>query len=236
MVFLLLALFYKKEKWKKIFRWTSLGMILLFSNSFIFLELCRMWEVPGKNIKAVEHYDVGIVLTGMAEYNTTTKTLSIRRQADRIWQAVNLYHEKKIDKILITGDHGYVSDRGLHEAIQLKKVLVHWKIPSTDVITERSSRNTHENAVETKKILDRSYPHLKKKLLITSGTHMRRSLACFSKIGVKCDPFSTDLRSGSGGSYYWDQYIIPNIGTITDWNVLTKEWFGYLVYKIVGYV
>ena len=211
-------------------------MLLLFTNSFLFLEFCRMWEVPGKKVEQVGKYDVGIVLTGMAEYNNDLNELSIRRGADRIWQALTLYHRKKIHKILITGDNGYVSERGLHEAEQFKKTLVMWGIPEQDIITEERSRNTHENAAETKKLLQRSYPHLKKRLLITSGTHMKRALACFEKEEFPCDPFSTDLYTGPKRNYYWDQYIIPNVSVMSDWERLTKEWFGYLTYDMVGYI
>jgi uncharacterized SAM-binding protein YcdF (DUF218 family) len=211
-------------------------LFVLFTNSVIFLEFCGAWEVPGKKISSLGKYDVGIVLTGMAEYNTDLEELSIRRGGDRIWQALNLYHKGKIKKILITGDNGYVTDRGLHEATQFKKVLVSWGIPEQDIITEERSRNTYENAVETKKILERSYPHLKKRLLITSGTHMKRSLACFEKLEFPCESFSTDLHTGPKSTYYWDQYLIPNVSVLSDWNKLTKEWFGYLTYDIIGYL
>jgi uncharacterized SAM-binding protein YcdF (DUF218 family) len=232
----LLAFFWKKDPWKKRFKWAAFSVLLLFTNSFLFLEFCRMWEVPGKKVEQVEKYDVGIVLTGMAEYNNDLNELSIRRGADRIWQALTLYHRKKIHKILITGDNGYVSERGLHEAEQFKKTLVMWGIPEQDIITEERSRNTHENAAETKKLLQRSYPHLKKRLLITSGTHMKRALACFEKEEFPCDPFSTDLYTGPKRNYYWDQYIIPNVSVMSDWERLTKEWFGYLTYDMVGYI
>lgn len=97
-----------------------------------------MWEIEGKKMNQIDHYDVGIVLTGMFEYNNDLETLSARRGTDRIWQALNLYHAHKIKKILITGDHGYVSDRGLHEAQQLKDVLIAWGIPKDDIITEEN--------------------------------------------------------------------------------------------------
>jgi uncharacterized SAM-binding protein YcdF (DUF218 family) len=232
----LLAFFWKKDPWKKRFKWAAFSVLLLFTNSFIFLEFCRMWEVPGKKVEQIGKYDVGIVLTGMAEYNNDLNELSIRRGADRIWQALTLYHKKKIRKILITGDNGYVSERGLHEAEQFKKALVTWGIPEQDIITEERSRNTHENAAESKKLLQRSYPHLKKRLLITSGTHMKRALACFEKEEFPCDPFSTDLYTGPKRNYYWDQYIIPNVSVMSDWERLTKEWFGYLTYDMVGYI
>jgi uncharacterized SAM-binding protein YcdF (DUF218 family) len=230
------AFFWKKEPWKKRFKWSAIVIFILFTNNVIFLEFCRSWEVPGKKISSLQHFDVGIVLTGMAEYNNDLDELSIRRGADRIWQAMNLYHKKKISKILITGDHGYVSDRGLHEAEQFKKTLILWGIPEQDIITEETSRNTHENAVETKKILERSYPHLKKRLLITSGTHMKRALACFDKIDYPCESFSTDLHTGPTRAYFWDQYIVPDVSVMSDWNKLTKEWFGYITYDIVGYL
>ena len=214
----------------------SIVLLLIFTNSFVFLEFCRLWEVQGIKRTSVGHYDVGIVLTGMAEYNNDLEEISIRRGADRIWQALNLYHDGKIDKILLSGDNGYVSDRGLHEAQQMKAILVKWGVPGNDIITENKSRNTYENAVETKKILERSYPHLEKRLLITSGTHMRRSLGCFEKIDFPCDPYSTDLHTGPKRAYYWDQYIVPDVSTLSDWNKLMKEWVGYITYDLIGYI
>jgi uncharacterized SAM-binding protein YcdF (DUF218 family) len=235
-VFIGLAFFWKRDPWKKRFKWTVVVLILLFSNSFIFLELCRKWEVHTTSRTELEKHDVGIVLTGMAEYNNDIKELSIRRGADRIWQSLNLYHEGKIAKILISGDNGYISDRGLHEAKQMKEILIKWGIPENDIIAEEKSRNTYENAVESKKILERSYPHLEKRLLITSGSHMRRSLACFEKLDFPCTPYSTDLYTGPKRSYHWDQYFVPNVSTLTDWDKLIKEWIGYITYDIVGYI
>lgn len=231
-----LYLFVKREPWRKRFKWATILLFFFFTNTAIFLEFTRHWEIPGKKFSQVKSYDVGIVLTGMGEYNNDLDVLSIRRGADRIWQALTLYHKGKIDKILITGDNGYVSDKGLHEAKQVKEVLVGWGIPEQDIITEETSRNTHENAIETKKLLDRSYPHYNSFLLITSGKHMRRATGCFEKVGLKCDQFSTDLYTGPKRNYYWDQYIIPNYGTFEDWETVMKEVVGYAVYDMVGYI
>lgn len=228
--------FWKKEPWRKRFKWASIVIFFFFTNTVIFSEFCRLWEIQGTKISAVKNYDAGIVLTGMAEYNTDLDVISLRRGGDRIWQALTLYHKGKIKKIIISGDNGYVSDKGLHEAKQMKEVLVAWGIPETDIITEEISRNTHENAVETKKLIDRSYPHLNKLLLITSGTHMRRSKACFDKVGLKCDTFSTDLYTGPKRLYFWDQYLIPNSSNFQDWDHLIKEWVGYVMYDMVGYI
>lgn len=211
-------------------------MFILFTNTAILSEAFRLWEIPGQRISETKSYDVGIVLTGMAEWNDDLDVLSIRRGADRIWQALTLYHKGKIKKILITGDNGYVTDRGLHEAAQLRNVLINWGIPRQDIITEEKSRNTHENATETKKILDKTYPHYTQFLLITSAKHMRRSLACFEKEGLHCDTFTTDHYSGPKRNYQWNQLILPSHDNFDGWDTLIKEMVGYLAYDLVGYI
>ncbi len=230
------AFFWKKETGRKRFKWTAIILFIFFTNTVVFSEFCRLWEVPGKKITELKKYEVGIVLTGMAEYNTDLNVISIRRGGDRIWQAITLYHKGKIKKILISGDSGYITDRGLHEAKQMKEVLIGWGIPEKDIITEEISRNTYENAVETQKLLNRSYPHFTKFLLITSGSHMARAKGCFDKVGLKCETYSTDLYTGPSHSYFWDQYLVPSFSNFENWNHLTKEFVGYQTYDIIGYI
>lgn len=228
--------FFKNPKWKKRFKIGAISIFLIFSNTVILLELLKRWEIHGTKIENVKNYDVGIVLGGMFGYNNDLKVLTAGSHSDRMWQAITLYKKGKIKKFLISGGSGYVTDHGLVEAKQIKEVLVGWGIPSADIITEIKSRNTHENAVETQKILNRSYPHFEKNLLITSGFHMRRARACFNKVGLKCDTFSTDLMTGPTSNYFWDQYIIPDMETLFGWNRLIKEWIGYATYDMMGYI
>ncbi len=227
---------FKNKKIKKIFKYTTIGLFIFFSNTVIFLNCMKAWEIHGTKYNEVKNYDVGIVLGGMFEYNNDLNRLRVMSHADRIWHAITLYKKGKIKKILISGDSGYVLDHGLKEAIQLKEALVEWGIPTNDIITETISKNTHENALETKNVLENSYPHLKNFLLITSGFHMRRANACFEKEGLKCDVFATDLMTGPNSSYHWDQYIVPNMGIFFGWNKLIKEWIGFITYDLVGYI
>lgn len=231
-----LFMFARKQKWKMIGKWSSIGIFVFFSNIVIFSFFCKAWEIPGETIASVKKHDVAIVLGGMFEYNGDINEISIRRQGDRLFKAISLYKTGKVEKLLISGDSGYIGESGLHEAKQVKEVLVSWGIPETDIITEEKSINTHENAVETVKVLKQSYPHYKSFILVTSGIHMKRSLACFEKEGLLCTPFSTDLYSNQTGSYYWDQYIIPNLDAFKLWNKLLKEIVGYISYSVVGYI
>ena len=100
-------------------KWTfRLGIcaLVFFTNTVIFCEFVRMWEPPGTTIEEASHYDVAIVLGGMAEYDNNNKRLSLRRGGDRIWQTLHLYELGKVDKILIAGANGDLIDKGLNEA------------------------------------------------------------------------------------------------------------------------
>lgn len=231
-----IAFFHPNIKYKKRAKIAALFFFVFFTNTFIFNEFSRKWEIHGTPIEEVGNYEVGIVLSGMAEYNNDLKTLSLRKSGDRIWQAISLYKKNKIKKILITGKSGYITERGLDEANQFKEVLVSWGIPANDILVETNSKNTHENALETKKVLTVSYPHIDTCLLITSSLHMRRSMGCFSKEGVNCVPYSTNLNTSEKRFFYWDQLLVPNVDNFYQWNDLTKEWIGYVSYKIAGYI
>ncbi|MBD3637882.1 MAG: YdcF family protein [Crocinitomicaceae bacterium] len=211
--------------------------ILFFSNTVIFLEFARLWESEGTKIEDVGHYDCAVVLGGMFEWDNSNERLSIRRGGDRIWQTINLYHLGKVDKILISGSNGYLFDSELQEAKQLKEVLIENGIPEEDILIEPNSRNTFENAVESKKVLDQ-HPEINSILLVTSALHMPRAKGCFENAGFKnFDCFTTDHYTGKGKrGYKFDQIFLPNVSNMVDWHRLIHEWVGYVAYRIMGYI
>lgn len=187
-------------------------------------------------LSEVKHHDIAIVLGGMAEYNSDIDALSIRRQGDRLIQAISLYRQDKVKKILITGDSGYLTDRGLHEAKQVKKLLVSWGIPEADLLTEEKSINTYENAQKSAALLRKKGLFSQRFILVTSGIHMKRALACFKKSGLNCTPYSTDLYTGPTRGYFWEQYLIPELDNFNQWSLLIKEMTGFVAYAIMGYL
>ena len=236
LLFLIFFLIGKTPKQRKTGKIGTLVVVLFFSNSVVFKEFVRIWEIPATSIENMDSYDVAIVLGGMFEFDNSANRLSIQRGGDRIWQALNLYHAGKVKKILLSGDHGYITDRGLHEAEQLRDVLVAWGLPEEDIIVEPYSRNTYENAKESVQILQSDYPELTTFLLVTSATHMRRASSCFSKQGLTFDTFSTDPFVGKKRAYHWDEFIVPNFSNFDYWFRLIKEWVGFVGYKVMGYL
>lgn len=233
-ILLIIAWRIKNSGTKRKLRIAALGTFLFFSNSIVFDEFMRTWEVDGVSYDDVEHYDVAIVLGGMASFNKDVDRLEFRRGADRIIQAVKLYKLGKVDRILISGDSGSLMDDGLNEALQAKEYLLDFGVNENDIILESESKNTHENAAFTKETL-KEHPEIKTKLLITSAFHMRRAYACFVNEGIECDIFTTDHYTGSRW-FSLDRLLIPKISVMVDWQILTKEWFGYLTYNLMGYI
>jgi uncharacterized SAM-binding protein YcdF (DUF218 family) len=231
----LLFVWKRKTKHRKKLLISAITISVIFSNTFIFKEFTRRWEVPGTRIENLAYHETAIVLGGMFEYNNDLDVLSVRRGGDRIWQTLSLYHRGKIKYILISGAHGFVTDRGLDEARQLRDELVVWGIPKEHILIDSISKNTHENAVESVKVLKNKKLMDKPVLLVTSATHMKRAWACFDKAGLKTTPYSTDHFTGKKRAYHWEEYIMPSVSTTNDWSRLTKEWVGYLMYRIMGY-
>jgi uncharacterized SAM-binding protein YcdF (DUF218 family) len=233
-IFLLIAAFTKDKLQKKKCLYGGVGLLLLFTNSFVFDEVVRLWEVKAVAPSKIKNYEVGILLGGMSVYDQELDRVQFYRGGDRLMQTIELYKTGKIKKIIFTGGSGRLLHPEMKEGIYLKRYLLYLGVPESDFLIESESNNTHENAVFTKTLLDQ------KKiagdfLLITSAFHMRRSLACFEKVGIKTTPYSTDRYAGSR-KFEFDFLFIPNASAMNDWNVLIHEIVGYVSYKIMGYV
>ena len=108
-------------------------------------------------------------------------------------------------------------------------------IPEAEIITEGKSKNTHENALFSKKIMDEKC--IKgKAILITSGFHMKRAMGCFKKAGIEVIPYSTDRYSSKIRRFQFDYLLLPNSGTLLNWDVLMHEIVGYVTYYFSGYL
>lgn len=206
-----------------------------FSNSFILDEFMRPYETPAVSENSLQGtYDAGIVLGGMIAYDPTLIRPQFSRAVDRLMQAVVLYKDGKIRKIFLSGGSGSILEKDVLEAQILKNYLLKLGIPDSSILTESHSKNTRENALFSKPILD-SFNKNGRFLLITSAMHMPRAKRCFEKVGIHVTPFSVDRYSGPR-KFVFDHVFIPTTGALDGWNVLLHEWLGLLTYKISGYI
>jgi uncharacterized SAM-binding protein YcdF (DUF218 family) len=230
---LLLLLISKNARFKRRLLRLTLVFFLIFTNKFIVNEAWLLWEIPPTPLEAVQNYQVGIVLTGVTQpFKSPYDRVYFDKGADRIFHALLLYRRGKIKKIMICGVP-HIRWNGKTDGKQtqdIEQLLVAAGVPMDDIILERKSKNTYENALFAKKMLA-AYQLHDRPLLITSAFHLRRARACFEKVGVEVDTFSTDFYSIDREFAY---NPIPSEKNLYDWGKLIHEWAGYLVYKITG--
>jgi uncharacterized SAM-binding protein YcdF (DUF218 family) len=233
---LLLSSIIKKTFWKKWLFRIGLGLLIFCTNDFISNEMIHAWELPATPFKEINKtYEYGILLTGVTKLDAQPRDrVHFSRGADRAIHSVQLYKLGFIKKILISGGSGQLDGSGPKEADELATALVMMGVKPDDILLENESRNTHESAENVKKLLDKKVTP-DQCLLITSGYHMRRSLACFTKVGWTMDHFSTNILSHPR-KFTPDTLIIPQAEALGIWQSLVKEWVGMLAYKLAGYI
>jgi len=230
-VFLLASLIHKRKYLRRRFLTLGLLFLILFSNPFIYKFINDLWTV--KHVDLKEKYDYGILLGGMIDIESTPENILFLKNNDRLLNTIELFSEKKIKKILISGASGSLNSE-LKEAEILKKYLVKIGIPDSCVIAENSSKNTYENAIYCEKILTQI--HSSKDfncLIITSDYHMRRSLACFKKTNLNIHPY---VKKPTIKHFDLEYIIVPQSSALFSWKILLHEMVGYFTYKLLNYI
>lgn len=226
----------RNTKWKKISFWTALGMLLFFSNDFIANEVMHAWEVDAKPFKEMHQYKLAIVLTGATQSDIEPNDrVYFNKGADRVVHTVQLYKLGLIEKILISGGSGRLVSEEEPEANKFKKAMMLMGVPEEVIMIENETRNTAESAIEVQKLLKQMNYKSEDCLLVTSAFHMRRSLACYRKVGLNIESFTTDFYAHKR-NYYPDTLLIPKLEAVWLWHRLIREWVGMVAYKFAGYI
>ncbi len=230
---LFIALFTKKANKKRNYIMVAIAVLFIFSNTFLSNEINNLWEAKPLKTSNIGHFDYAIVLGGFSSYDTTYSKVKFLDASDRLWQALQLYHLKKVNKLMISGGSGKLLHQDESEADKVKAFLISLNVPEKDIIMEITSRNTHENAVNTASWLKKHHPNAQC-LLVTSAGHMRRALGCFKKANVNVTSFSTNYYA-EPRSLEFDKLILPSADVIAGWQATIKEMVGFVTYKIMRY-
>lgn len=209
----------------------TLAILVLFTNPFLYRSLVRAWQPELVRLTDSARYSAGIVLGGLSSYDRHDQGF-FSLAADRFIQTANLYHQGIIQKIVISGGTGNLLQREPPEADFLRSEFIKNGIPGADIIVEQRSRNTYENAIFSKRLLD-SLQLRPPYVLITSAMHMPRSEAVFKKAGFNCINFPCDY-TVIDNRFDMDDYFIPNISLLVKWSWLLKEIIGLQVYRLTG--
>ena len=221
------SLFSKNKRNKKRALTVLIVLLLFLSNQFILGEVARLYE-PSQPV--LTHYDVGLLLGGFSSYNEQTKSLKAEYSGDRLTQTLKLYHQGKIDRILMSGGNGSFLEKNPPEAIYAAAYLNAVGVPDSALIIEKESRNTKENFAYADKLLKALNKPNPKILVITSAWHIPRTKLLAEKQGLKnVSYYPTNSLSDN---YSFEDYLLPQAKAIMGWELLIKEWVGYFTTKL----
>jgi uncharacterized SAM-binding protein YcdF (DUF218 family) len=228
---LLWAMFSKRQPRKKKLLLFTFLIFFLFGNSFLQNEAAILVEKKYRQSKPETKTTYGILLGGFCFYDETTENVHLAESGDRFFQAIKLFNQGFFDTLVVSGGSGSFTQPEQREAAFIYDYFVQNKWDTNKLIIEKESRNTRENALLTSELIaDKSSPVY----LITSGFHMKRAKSCFHKVGFEVIPHATHFLSDPGRKYTFESFIIPSPKTFMKWELMTKEWLGYLIYKIRG--
>ncbi len=227
-VFIIIGLIIKRTRTKRLFFSFSLILFLIFSNQFLLNHFAKMWDVKPTTLPSDAKYSAAIILGGYSSEDANQDGY-FNVAADRFIEAIKLKTEGKVTHLLISGGSGKLYPTDFRESDWVLTQLRDFKIPDSSILVENRSRNSYENALFSKNILDRvrlKPPYI----LVTSAYHMRRALYIYKKKGVDVIPYPCNYIAGRSKTSFTD--FIPSAGTLSDWEIYIKEMVGYAMYAV----
>lgn len=175
----------------------------------------------------------GIIVLGGAEdarIASGRHVHAINESGERITEAAVLALRYPRAKLVFTSnaaEFGGTRTTGAETANQIFRDL---GIAPDRLIPESASRNTWENALFTKELLQ---PQPGQRwLVVTSASHMPRAMAVFRKVGFPVEPWPVDYRTAGPGDA-WTLFEAPTEG-LKRLELAVHEWIGLIAYRLMG--
>jgi uncharacterized SAM-binding protein YcdF (DUF218 family) len=159
--------------------------------------------------------------------------MDLSGSTDRIWHGVRLFRAGRSATIVLSGGNVFPQPGVEGESLYAAQLMEEWGVPRSAILIEDRSRNTYENALYSKELLDKN--GLKKVLLVTSALHMPRALRVFRSNGIDAIAAPTDYNVvdlEQPGFFNW----IPNLGAMSAISALIRENLGIIVYRYRGWI
>ncbi|GAA1976529.1 hypothetical protein GCM10009798_42160 [Nocardioides panacihumi] len=158
------------------------GVLLLAAlNGYVLLRAGR----AAHDVSDVRHAQVAIVPGALVR----TDGQMSRMLKDRVDGAIALYQAGKVDKILVSGDHGRL---GYDETDTMRDALLAHGVPATAIFTDYAGFDTWSTMGRAREIFD-----VESAVVVTQGFHMSRALYLAKSAGIQAQGLVAD-RGGYG--------------------------------------
>jgi uncharacterized SAM-binding protein YcdF (DUF218 family) len=229
----------KRRRTKLASRLIIVGIWLLYisSTELVAQALTRSLEDQNR-LGEIAPADAIVVLGGGTKTGQAPRPLpEVSEAGDRVIYAAKLYKDGKAPKIILSG--GRVTWKGEQgsESADMAILLDLFGIPRGAILEDPTSLNTRQNALNVKQIVDQE--GWRKLILVTSATHMPRSLAIFRRLGMDVVAAPTDFYTTDDDRQVNAQGRLLSLLPDAEYLFLTsrslKEYVGILVYRLRGW-
>jgi uncharacterized SAM-binding protein YcdF (DUF218 family) len=176
----------------------------------------------------------GIVVLGGAVYTDVSAArdqLSTGQAGERLLALADLARRYPSARLVYSGGSGnlLVPDARV-EAELVAAAAETLGIASGRVMVEGTSRDTWENAVNTRALVTPAPGE--RWLLVTSAWHMPRAIGCFRQVGFPVTAYPVDFRTRGPADLLRLHGTL--VGGFEQFELAIKEWVGLVAYRLSG--
>jgi len=229
------------------FRWIVLLVVILIfllGNRWVPALLTRSLEWRYFPPTSFPSESTVVLLGGGTESQQYPRQMAeVNGAGDRVLYTAKLYQSGIAKQIILSGGNiEWSGSRTTTPAQDMAEILRMVGVPEDVLILQNQSRNTAEDAQYSAEILREM--GVEEIILVTSASHMMRSVALFEKEGLKVIPAPADYSiTIENWESLWHPMaedllvgLVPNASNLSDLNTSLKEYLGFVVYRLRGWL
>lgn len=187
------------------------------------------YQHPPIDMAMLPNDNCALVLGGVvAQSDTPVTGLNMHDSIDRVHTAARLYKSGKAANIIVAAGNLPWGDNSVAEADLIVELLYEWGVPLNRIWLDRSSRNTYENAVNSRALMESA--NCKVGLLVTSGYHMPRAMDTFAKQQISVYPVPVDVILVENPQLTIFSFL-PDVRALDTTTLAIKEYIGSWYYR-----
>ncbi|HEX3239767.1 MAG TPA: ElyC/SanA/YdcF family protein [Solirubrobacterales bacterium] len=189
-----------------------LALLVIAANAYVLLSAGGDYTDEVAEVPAAE---VAIVPGALVEPSGRMSAML----ADRVEQAARLWHAGKVEKILVSGDHGsWIYD----EPDTMRKALVADGVAPEDIFEDHAGFETWATMVRARSIFG-----VRDAVVVTQGFHMPRALFLADEAGIDATGLTADLHHwGYQGRKSSAREVLSRVKAIVDVTLETPAMAG----------
>lgn len=207
---------YPLRRWSRLI-WLAIGgaavlvLLIAAANAYVLVKGGESTELVADVPKA----EVAIVPGALVEPDGDMSAML----AARVEQASKLWHRGKVEKILVSGDHGAWK---YDEPDTMRKALVRDGVAPRDIFEDHAGFDTWATMVRAKSIF-----RVRDAVVVTQGFHMARALYLADEAGIEATGLTADLQPwGFQGRKSAVREVLSRVKAIADVTLETPALAG----------